>query len=91
MISNKKSLHNKFKREKILDMITLMQGAVNSSKYLHLYLNVKKEHLNKLLMSLPSLKNPTVCNLSEKNWYGINTIILKKDFYKLIEMKILKI
>lgn len=84
VIVNKKSLSNNLKHEKIFDMLTLMKGAVNSTKYLHIYLNVKQENLGKLLIKLPSLKKPTICNLSEKNWYGVNTIIPKNDLYKLI-------
>ena len=84
VIANKHSLSNKFKHEKISDMLTLMKGAVNSNKYLHIYLNIKKENLCKLLDNLPSLKKPTISNLSAKNWYSVNTIIPKEDLHKLI-------
>ncbi len=84
LIVNKKSIKNKIKREKIFDMITLIKGAINSRKYLHIYINVKKENLQSLLNELQSLKKPTICSLSKKGWYGVNTVILKSNFYKLI-------
>jgi ATP phosphoribosyltransferase len=37
-----------------------------------------------LLKEVTSLKRPTVSPLSEKGWYGVNTIILKSDFHKLV-------
>ncbi len=84
LIANKASLKDKIKREKIYDIVTMLHGAVEGKKHLHLFLNVKQENLNKLLKELPSLKRPTISPLSEKGWYGINTVIPKSEFHKLI-------
>ena len=84
LIVNKKSLKDPKKREKIFDIVTLLRGAVYGRKYLHIYLNVEEKNLKKLLTQIPSLKQPTISPLSEKGWYGINTIIKKDEFYKLI-------
>ena len=50
LIANKKSLKDKKKREKIFDIVTLMKGAVQGRKYLHLYMNIRKSNLKKLLL-----------------------------------------
>ena len=84
LIANKKSLTDKSKREKIYDIVTLLRGAVLGKKYLHIYVNVRDKNLTKLLKDIPSLKRPTVSPLSEKGWYGVNTIIEKSDFHKLV-------
>ena len=84
LIANKTSLKDKSKREKIYDIVTMLRGAVEGKKYLHLFLNVKEENLAKLLRELPSLKRPTISPLSEKGWYGINTVIPKSEFHKMI-------
>ena len=84
LVANKNSLKDKSKREKIFDIVTLMRGAVHGRKYLHIYLNVDEKNLKKLLKEVTSLKRPTVSPLSEKGWYGVNTIILKSDFHKLV-------
>ena len=84
LIVNKKSLKDPKKREKIFDIVTLLRGAVYGRKYLHIYLNVEEKNLKKLLTQIPSLKKPTISPLSEKGWYGINTVIKKDEFYKLI-------
>jgi len=84
LIVNKKSLKDPKKREKIFDIVTLMRGAVHGRKYLHIYLNVEEKNLKKLLTQMPSLKRPTVSPLSEDGWYGVNTVIKKEEFHKLI-------
>ena len=84
LIANKTSLKDKSKREKIFDIVTMLRGAVEGKKHLHLFLNVKEENLKKLLQELPSLKRPTISPLSEKGWYGINTVIPKSEFHKLV-------
>jgi ATP phosphoribosyltransferase len=84
LIANKNSLQDKAKREKIYDILTVMRGAVQGKKYLHIYLNVEEKNMQKLLTSLPSLKKPTISPLSAKGWYGVNTVIPKSEFHKMI-------
>ena len=84
LIANKKSLKDSKKREKIFDIVTLMRGAVHGRKYLHIYLNVEEKNLKKLLSQMPSLKKPTISPLSEKGWFGVNTVIKKEEYHKLI-------
>ena len=84
LITNKDSINDPKKREKIFDIITLMRGAVHGKKYLHIYLNVEEKNLQKLLSQMPSLKRPTLSPLSEKGWYGVNTVIKKTDYHKLV-------
>jgi ATP phosphoribosyltransferase len=84
LIANKNSLEDKAKREKIFDIVTLMRGAVQGRKYLHIYLNVKEENLKRLLNEVSSLKKPTISPLSQKGWYGVNTVIKKSEFYMLV-------
>jgi len=84
LIVNKKSLKDSQKREKIFDIVTLMRGAVHGRKYLHIYLNVEEKNLKQLLKQMPSLKRPTISPLSEDGWFGVNTVIKKEEFHKLI-------
>ena len=84
LIVNKKSLKDTKKREKIFDVVTLMKGAVHGRKFLHVYLNVEEKNLKKLLTQMPSLKKPTISPLSEPGWFGVNTVIKKEEFHKLI-------
>ncbi|RDJ31700.1 MAG: ATP phosphoribosyltransferase [Crenarchaeota archaeon] len=84
LIVNKQSLKDPKKREKIFDIVTLLRGAVHGKKYLHIYLNVEEKNLDKLLKEIPALKRPTISPLSDEGWFGVNTIILKSEYHKLI-------
>jgi ATP phosphoribosyltransferase len=84
LIANKESLKDPVKREKISDIIVLLRGVVEARKKLHIFVNVSKENLDKLLNILPSLKGPTVSNLSKEGWYGVNTIIDRHEFIRLV-------
>jgi ATP phosphoribosyltransferase len=84
LIANKKALKDPAKREKIADVIALLRGVVEGRKKLHIFVNVKKENLPRLLKELPALKRPTVSPLSEDGWYGVNTVIDKNEFIRIV-------
>lgn len=86
VVANRNALRNTKKREKIADMIALLRGVVEARKKLHIFVNVKKENLDHLLKNMPALKKPTISELSEQGWYGVNTIIDKDEFIKLVPM-----
>jgi ATP phosphoribosyltransferase len=83
LIANKKTLEDPEKREKIYDIVALLKGVVDGSKRIHIFVNVKKSHLQKLLTELPALKNPTISPLADEGWVSVNTVI-EKDY--LIEL-----
>jgi ATP phosphoribosyltransferase len=84
LIANKKSLTNLVKKEKICDILALLKGVVDGSKKLHIFVNVRKENLQKLLKELPALKRPTIAPLSDKQWCSVNTVIEKDLFLRLL-------
>jgi ATP phosphoribosyltransferase len=84
LVANKTALKDPKKREKIADMVALLKGVVEGRKKLHIFVNVKKENLNRLLASMPALKKPTISSLSEEGWYGVNTIIDKNEFIQIV-------
>ena len=83
-IANKKALKDSRKKEKIYDIMTLLKGVVDGRKKLHIFVNVRKENLEKLLSKLPALKRPTISPLSTEGWYSVNTVIEKQYFLKLL-------
>jgi len=87
LIANKNALQDDWKREKIKDLKVLLLGVIEASKKLHIFMNVREENLNKILMELPALKRPTISKLAGDDadgWFAINTIIKKEDFLSLI-------
>ena len=84
LIANKDALKDPIKKEKIIYMIVLLKGVVEARKKLHIFVNVEKDNLEELLRILPSLKGPTISNLSKEGWYGVNTIVDKQEYIRLI-------
>ncbi|HTY75634.1 MAG TPA: ATP phosphoribosyltransferase [Candidatus Nanoarchaeia archaeon] len=84
LIANKKALDDPEKREKIYDIVALLKGVVDGSKRIHIFVNVRKENLQKLLTELPALKNPTISPLADDAWVGVNTVIEKDCFIGLL-------
>ncbi len=52
-------------REKISNIVLLLQGAISAYNKVGIMLNVRREHLDGVLRALPALKNPTISTLSE--------------------------
>ena len=84
LIANKESLRDPQKRTKIMDIMTLMRGAVDGAKKLHIFANVKRTNLKSLLSELPALKRPTISELSDPEWCAINTVIEKTRFLEIL-------
>ena len=73
-IANKESHANPWKRRKIDNLILLLKGAILAADKVGLKMNVSKKDLEKVLKLLPAMKKPTISNLSDKNWYDVETI-----------------
>ena len=84
LIANRRAMEDPLKREKIMDVLTLIKGAVDGSKKLHVFANVKKSNLDELLEKLPALKRPTISDLSDPEWCAINTVIDKIKFLEIL-------
>ncbi|MEE8570964.1 MAG: ATP phosphoribosyltransferase, partial [Candidatus Bathyarchaeia archaeon] len=84
LIANKKALFDPEKREKIYDILTLLKGVVDGRKKIHIFVNVRKENLKRLVSELPALKRPTISPLSDEGWYSVNTIIDRRDFLEIL-------
>ncbi len=84
LICNRDAINKPEKREKILDIATLLNGVVEARKRLHIFVNVKKDNLNTLLRLLPALKEPTVSPLANSDWVAVNTVINREEYLRCI-------
>jgi ATP phosphoribosyltransferase len=75
LIANADSWRDPWKRQKLMDMRMLLEGAINALGKVGLMLNVHASNLKAVLGVLPALKKPTVSNLSEDKWLAVNTIL----------------
>jgi ATP phosphoribosyltransferase len=74
-IANKKAAQDKWKRQKMDQLVTLLRGAIDAEGMVGLKLNVQKKDLNNVLKQLESLKNPTISPLSQTGWLAVETVI----------------
>ncbi len=74
-IANTKSWADPNKREQMLDIKMLLEGAINAMGKVGLMLNVERKNLDAILGVLPALKTPTISNLADENWLALNTIL----------------
>lgn len=83
-IANKKSWNDKTKREKIENIVMMLQGAIQAEGKVGLKMNVREGDLKKVLKILPAMKNPTISHLSKGGWVDVDTVIDEKTAKVLI-------
>jgi ATP phosphoribosyltransferase len=74
-IVNRAASADAWMKEKMSNLVLLLQGAINAYNKVGLMLNVRREHLDGVLGVLPALQNPTISTLSDPAWVAINTIV----------------
>jgi ATP phosphoribosyltransferase len=84
LIANRDAWKDPWKQEKIRNMSILLEGAIKAYNRVGLMMNVRREHLDKVLAALPALRNPTVAQLSDPDWVAINTIVEERTVRQLI-------
>ena len=85
MIANEKSLKDKWKKQKLENIMMLLKGALNAEEMVGLKLNISKKKLPSILKILPALKRPTVSGLlgGGKDWVAIEVVIDEKKVREL--------
>ena len=83
-IANKDAWENPWKREKIENIVLLLQGALRADKIVGLKMNVPVDKLDDIIAILPSMNAPTVANLYHSDWYSVETVISEHQVRELI-------
>ena len=73
-----------WKREKIENIVLLLQGALRADKIVGLKMNVPAGKLDNVIAILPSLNAPTIANLYNTDWYSVETVISEHQVRELI-------
>jgi len=84
LIANRAAWKNQWKRKKIEQISTMLNGSLQAMGKVGLKLNVSKENLKKVVSLLPSLKSPTISSLSSDKWFAVETIADAKIMRDLI-------
>jgi ATP phosphoribosyltransferase len=75
LIANQKVYADDEKRQKLENLKLLLIGALNARDKVGLKMNVPKTVLEKLALTLPSLRNPTISPLADPEWTAVEIII----------------
>jgi ATP phosphoribosyltransferase len=83
LIANRDALTDETKRTAVDDIRTLLLGALRAEGRVLIKLNVSEERFQDVLAVVPSMKAPTVSQLSEGG-YAIETVVEKRGVNRLI-------
>lgn len=83
-IAHRDAWQDAWKRQKIENLVVLLEGAIKAYNRVGLMLNVRRADLPSVLAALPALRNPTIAQLSDADWVAINTIVEEKTVRQLI-------
>lgn len=83
-IGNKKSMEDDWKRQKVERIMLLLNGALLARDKVGLKMNLPQSSTEKVIDLLPSLRKPTVSNLSEDNWVAVETVVSESVVREII-------
>jgi len=75
LIANRSAWEDTWKRQKIDQIRTLLNGSLQAMGKVGLKLNVARENLGRVILLLPSLKAPTISGLYSEEWLAVETIV----------------
>ncbi len=84
LIANKKAISDAWKKDKIDNILILLDGALAAETKVGLKMNVPASKLKDVLAILPALQKPTIAKLSDESWVDVDTIVDEKTVRELI-------
>ena len=75
LIANRASWSDPWKRKKIEQIRTLLNGSLLAMGKVGMKLNVSKANLDRVMKLLPSLKAPTISSLYSEEWFAIESVV----------------
>jgi len=84
LIANKESWKDSWKKEKILQIATLLKAALGADRMVGLKMNVPQKHLQEVIAMLPCLNAPTVASLYQSDWYSVEVVVREEVVRELI-------
>ena len=83
-IANREAAKDPWKRAKMERIVLLLKAALEARDKVGLKMNVPEKQLQSVLDTLPSLRLPTVNQLSQDGWLAIETILEEKVVREII-------
>jgi ATP phosphoribosyltransferase len=83
-IANKKAWHDKWKKQKMENIVMLLKGALAAEEKVGLKMNVPTRALKRVMSLLSAMHSPTMASLSDPNWFALEVMINEKLVRELI-------
>jgi ATP phosphoribosyltransferase len=83
-VAKKESWDDPWKRAKIERIAVLLQGALAARDMVGLKMNLKNDKKAAILDLLPSLRKPTVSELTDGEWVAVETVLHEREVRELI-------
>jgi ATP phosphoribosyltransferase len=83
-ISNKKAWQDKWKKQKMENIVMLLQGALAAEEKVGLKMNVPERCFRRVMTLLSAMHSPTISPLSDSGWHALEVIIDEKTVRDII-------
>jgi ATP phosphoribosyltransferase len=90
LIANREAWADPGKREKILQISTLLRAALGADRMVGLKMNVPEKNLQEIIRLLPCLNAPTVASLYQSDWYSVEVVVREEVVRELIPLLLKK-
>ena len=84
LIANKEAVKDEWKKEKIENIMMLLQGALAAEGLVGLKLNIEKSKIADVTTILTALRKPTISPLQDENWVALEVIIEETQLKKIL-------
>jgi ATP phosphoribosyltransferase len=83
-ISNKKAWQDKWKKQKMENIVMLLRGALAAEEKVGLKMNVSARSLKRVMTLLSAMHSPTISALSDEGWYALEVMINERLVREII-------
>jgi ATP phosphoribosyltransferase len=77
-IANKKAWRDRWKRQKMENIVLLLKGALAAEEKVGLKMNVHRNALKRVMSLLSAMHSPTISTLSDEGWFALEVMIDEK-------------
>ncbi len=90
LIASREAWADPWKKEKILQISTLLKAALGADRMVGLKMNIPEKHLQEIIAILPCLNAPTVASLYQSDWYSVEVVVREEVVRELIPLLLKK-
>lgn len=83
-IANRKAWKDRWKRQKMENIVMLLKGALAAEEKVGLKMNVHQKSIKKVMSILPSMHSPTISTLTDEGWYDLDVVIDERTVRDII-------